>query len=156
MKLIVPFRRQVTSYLCGPLSLLMVSHYFGQNTTLKQLARSSGAKKSIGTSRLRMAMAMRKQGFIVTVKQDAKIQDLLRGIQQGYPVIVNYRDLKDNEGHYGVVVGYDNNHLYLHDSLIGPSVKVEKKRFTRRWFGSNRNVSYHWMMVCRRESKAKL
>lgn len=148
MKLRVPFEKQELSYSCGPRSLRMVLRYHGIRATHAQLLNTTGATEKHGTTRRAMAQTLRQFGFKVTVKQRAHLRDIESALQAKLPVIVNYRDLLYNEGHYGVVAGMDRKSVYLHDPLLPkPHHKILRKEFEAIWYGSRKSRSHRWMLV---------
>lgn len=62
--------------------------------------------------------------------------------QKSVPVIVNwftrgradYESSEVADGHYSVVVGLDDTHIYIQDPEIGDMRKIERDDFLRVWF----------------------
>jgi len=73
-------------------------------------------------------------------KRCPTIEDIKRFVKKGYLVIcnVNSKTLNDQQGyvgHFVIVIGYDDKHLYLHDPGLPPleNRKVFPEQFMKAW-----------------------
>lgn len=152
MKLEVPFRKQVNDYMCGPATLQMVLAFFGRQKSqrkLRKLMQASPAElKSRGTANHKMVKAAQKAGFYVYVNEDSIIEEAKYFVSLGYPVIINYIEPSENEGHFSVVVGYSVllKQIILNDPWNGINFKISEPQFMRRW-RSRYDGHKRWLMV---------
>lgn len=103
----VPFHPQ-EDYQCGPAALAMVLEFGGASLAPETLAPQVFLPQNKGSLQPEMLAAARRQGF-VALPIAPKLDDLLREVSAGHPVIV-----LQNLGldwipvwHYAVVIGYD-------------------------------------------------
>lgn len=137
----VPYFRQKKNHTCGPASMKMVFRFFGLHAKEAELAKTMKTKKE-GTEHWPLINIARKKGFYCYVHEKASLNQLKHFIDLGLPVIVNYVEPRDNEGHYAVVIGYGVRGIVLHDPWNGKEFKIEFKEFVRRWSERKR-----WMFV---------
>ncbi|OGY90746.1 MAG: hypothetical protein A3B31_03750 [Candidatus Komeilibacteria bacterium RIFCSPLOWO2_01_FULL_53_11] len=114
----------------------MVLAFYGQQISQEQLARLLQVSKKYGTARKQLVRIAKKLGFRVIAQHRGTVQDLLRHIRAGCPVIVNYLEPSDNEGHYAVVVGFRNGSIILNDPWNGRGFKIPLREFLKRWRGT--------------------
>ena len=152
MKLEVPFRKQTNDYTCGPATLQMVLAFFGQQKSqrkLRKLMQASPAElKSRGTTNHKMVKAAQKAGFYVYVNEDSLLEEVKYFIGLGYPVIVNYIEPSEDEGHFSVVIGYSAllKKIILNDPWNGQNFSLSESQFLRRW-RSRYDGHKRWLMV---------
>lgn len=152
MKIKVPYRSQVNGYMCGPATLQMILAFFGQEESQRKLrklmAASPAELKSRGTANHKMVRAMQKAGFYVYVNDDSIFAELKYFLSLKYPVIVNYIEPSEEEGHFAVVVGYDSllKKVIMNDPWNGRDFKLSEAQFTRRW-RSKYDGHHCWLMV---------
>jgi ABC-type bacteriocin/lantibiotic exporter with double-glycine peptidase domain len=126
----VPIYRQ--PYMdCGPTSLRMVLNFYGKNLSEEEIGR---ARRGRGTSVSDMESYPRGLGFKVHSFYDWKKDDMKYLIAQGYPLIaLGIRQAEwtkgerySGEGHYVVVVGYDDlKHIFkVHDPNGGRRLEI--------------------------------
>jgi ABC-type bacteriocin/lantibiotic exporter with double-glycine peptidase domain len=148
MKLNVPFLPQRHDHTCGPAALQMVLKYFGNDLSESKLCTLAGTTRKTGTARLGMLVAFRRLGFFVHAHADSSLRELRGYLDEGIPVIVNYRDFTDNEGHYGVVVGYQGSDLIIHDPYLKRGFFLANaKAFEKRWHGYHEKQHRHWLLA---------
>lgn len=144
-KLNVPYHGQEREYTCGPASLRMVFSYFDTLYNEQQLTRRAKTSKHRGTTRKRMVTAARKAGYWVYEQSDSTLQVVKWFINNEMPVIVNYIEPDEDEGHYTVVTGYDAKGLFLHDPWNGKDFHLARRAFIDRWRGSSEKQD-RWLM----------
>lgn len=107
----VPIYRQ--PYMdCGPTSLRMLLNFYGKNLSQEEISRARWGR---GTTVSDMESYPKSFGFGVYSFYDWKKQDMKYLIAQGYPLIAlgvrppnwSKNEKYSGEGHYVVVVGYD-------------------------------------------------
>lgn len=143
-----PFYKQKKDYTCGPAVLKMVFGFFGIRVKESELAKLGKTNHTNGTNHEGLIYTIRKKGFYCYVHEHASINQIKHFLDLKLPVIVNYIEPKDEEGHYAVVVGHNSNHLILNDPYNGPKFKLTIEDFEKRWRGKHTNHnSKHWLLV---------
>lgn len=148
-KIVVPYHPQEQEHTCGPASLRMVLSYFNDHFRESQLARRAQTIRLLGTPRRHLVALARRRGYRVYEKSNATISLIEQFINRELPVIVNYIEPTDNQGHYAVVTGYDAKGLFLHDPWNGKDFHLSRKTFQRRWRGET-DKKERWLMVISR------
>jgi uncharacterized protein YvpB len=126
----VPIYRQ--PYMdCGPTSLRMVLNFYGQNLSQDEMGK---ARWERGTRVSDMESYPRTFGFAVYSYYDWKKEEMKYLLAQGYPLIAlgvrppqwSKGERYSGEGHYVVVVGYDDlkNIFHVHDPNGGRKLEV--------------------------------
>jgi len=142
----VPYFEQQKDYTCGPAALRMVFKFFNVRRSEAQLKRRLKTTARGGTDHRAMIRTAEREGFYCYVNTYSSLAEVKYYLHTGHPVIVNYIEPSDNEGHYAVVTGYSHNHLILNDPLNGRNFKIHNRTFSRRWrSGDGKKV--RWIMV---------
>lgn len=141
----VPDVRQPTDYSCGPTSLQAVLSYYGVDMRVEDLINMTHCTVN-GTNPSDIASAAQNLGFNAVVKENMTLQDLQNYTTQGTPVIVDAQAWKSNQtqnlnwtsdeedGHYMVVIGIDNENVYLEDpAILGSRGYINNQEFLDRW-----------------------
>ncbi len=126
----VPIYRQ--PYMdCGPTSLRMVLNFHGQNLSQEEVGK---ARKGRGTTVSDIESYPRSLGFEVHSFYDSKKEEMKYLLVQGYPLIAlgvrppnwSKGERYSGEGHFVVVVGYDNskNIFNVHDPNGGRKMAI--------------------------------
>lgn len=145
MKKILPvksFQETLSAGMCGPASLKIVLAYYGIEKTEQKLFEMCGTEKGLGTDDQGLKKAAEQLGFKVKIKNKSSFKDIERWLDKKVPVIVNwftrgrmdYTDSDVADGHYSVVVGLYDDHIYLQDPEIGSMRKLDKEDFMTVWF----------------------
>lgn len=141
----VPIVRQATPFSCGAAALQAVLLYWQVNTEGElALHEPLQTDKDNGTHPESILKIAKTLGLKADLKIERNIKEIEYSVDKKEPVIVDYQawggpEIKDysdvwDSGHYGVVVGYDENYLYLMDPLLPSSYgKIEKGEFQKRW-----------------------
>lgn len=137
-----PFQETLHADMCGPASLKIVLEYYGAEKTEQELAKLCGVKSGLGTDDQSLKNAAEQLGFTVEIKNESTFEDIERWLYKKIPVIVNwftrgrtdYADSDVADGHYSVVAGLDETHIYLQDPEIGAMRKLEREDFATVWF----------------------
>ena len=138
MKINVPYNKQKTEYTCGPSSLKMLFKFFGENISENRISKQTKTKQS-GTSHKNLINTARKHNFYCYVHENSSIHQIKHFIDKNLPVIVNYIEPFDNEGHYSVIIGYDKTKIILNDPWDGKNFKLPFVEFKGRWFDKHKN-----------------
>ena len=139
-----PLVRQPDGYTCGVAALQSVLHYYGVTVRFDTLAAALGADPEQGTNYRRIAAYAETCGIGVTVFTDMTLETLYAAVNDGVPVIVALQAWGDgptnayinawDDGHYAVVVGYDQSSVYFMDpSTLGNYTYIPTQEFLARW-----------------------
>ncbi|MEX1997442.1 MAG: C39 family peptidase [Candidatus Andersenbacteria bacterium] len=139
---IKPFQETLHASMCGPASLKMVLAYYGIEKTEQELAQLAGTDSDLGTSAEGIKEAAESFGFTVEVKNNGTFEDIQTWLDKKAPVIVNwftrgridYPESDVPDGHLSVVVGLDDEYIYLQDPEIGKLRKIARDDFMKVWF----------------------
>lgn len=139
---IKPFQETLNSSMCGPASLKMILSYYGVEKTERELARLCQTDSNIGTNAVSLKQVAESLGFNVEVKNQCTFDDIQQWINKKVPVIINwfskgrsdYDESVMADGHYSLVVGLDEQYIYLQDPEIGGLRKIARDDFLRVWF----------------------
>lgn len=137
-----PFQQTMDSGTCGPASLKIVLGFYGLGKTENELAKLCGTTKEMGTSAEALRDVAEKFGFTVEIKNNCEFEYLQKWLDKKVPVIVDwftrgrsdYDDSGVADGHYSVVVGLDDEFIYLQDPEIGGLRKIGREDFMKVWF----------------------
>lgn len=136
-----PFQETLNASMCGPASLKIVLRYYGIDKTEQELAELAGTGE-LGTDDVGIVNAAKTLGFEAAVKNGGSFGDIEGWLNKKVPVIVNwftrgrsdYSDSKVADGHYSVVAGIDNEHIYLQDPELGALRTIGRDDFMKVWF----------------------
>lgn len=136
------FQETLHSGMCGPASLKMVLAYYGVEKTEKELAQLCGTDPNLGTTDESIKRAAESLGLKVEIHNNSTFNDIQQWLDKKVPVIVNwftrgridYDDSEVPDGHLSVVVGLDDENIYLQDPEIGALRKIARDDFMKVWF----------------------
>ena len=139
---IKPFQETLFKSMCGPARLKIVFDYYGIEKSEEEIAKLTGTAEDLGTDEEGIKKAAESLGFKLEIKNDGSFEDIQSYLDKKVPVIVNwftrgridYDDSQVPDGHYSVVVGLDNEFIYLQDPEIGKLRKIKKNDFMKVWF----------------------
>ena len=85
---------------------------------------------------------IKENSIKIEIKNEAGFEDIERWLKKGVPVIVDWftrgrQDYDDSEvadGHYSVVIGLDDEYIYLQDPETGGERKIDREDFMKVWF----------------------
>lgn len=143
----VPYKRQWLDFTCGPVVLQMVLKYFRMPISRWQAIRLCQTARATGTTRRHLVAAVRSFGLHVHAHGNGTIAELRKLTGRNVPVIVNYREPADNEGHYAIVVAVTARSVVLHDPYHGPRFRLSQREFMRRWHGQHVHANRRWLMA---------
>lgn len=148
-----PFRYQKNVYTCGPAVLQMVFAYFRKRYSQKLLAHIARTTEEAGTDHSGMIRAATSAGFYSYVNDNSSFHEIAHFLAHGLPVIVNYIGPSDRDGHYAVIVGFNNRDVILNDPWNGKGFRISKRAFLRNWH-DYKNVHKQWIMVIAKDNFA--
>ena len=143
-----PFQETLHADMCGPASLKIVLDYYGVDKTEKELTDTTAIIEGIGWCDRDIAHVAESLEFKVEIKNESSFNDIEKWLKKGVPVIVDWftrgrKDYSDSEvadGHYSVVIGLDDEYIYLQDPEIGGERKITRGDFMKVWFDFVGNV----------------
>lgn len=136
------FQETLHADMCGPASLKIVMDYYGINRNEKELAKLCNLVPGLGVDDKSIADAAKALGFKAEIKNESSFDDIENWLKKGVPVIVDWftrgrQDYNDSEvadGHYSVVMGLDDENIYLQDPETGGERKINREDFMKVWF----------------------
>ena len=147
----VPDVKQPNNYSSGPSSLEAVLDYYGNDVMVDELINTTNTTPENGTLPGNILQTAQSLGFNAEIKDNMTLKDLQQNMDQGIPVIINIpavnaTNLSNQNGtvsplywHYMVVIGVDNENIYLEDpAILGSRGYLTNQEFLDRW-----NYTYH-------------
>lgn len=140
---VLPFQETLNAGMCGPASLKIVLAFYGLDISESGLASISKTDKTLGSTAENLALAARSLGFETEIRTECSFDDLFAWLRKGVPVIVDWftrgrddypEDMLSADGHYSVVCGLDDTHIFLQDPEIGGIRRLRREVFERVWF----------------------
>ncbi len=137
-----PFQETLHADMCGPASLKIVMDYYGMDKSEKELAELTKLAPGLGVDDKNIANAAKSLGFKVETQNESSFEDIQNWLEKGVPVIVDwftrgrqdYDDSEVSDGHYSVVIGLDDEYIYLQDPETGGERKIDHEDFMKVWF----------------------
>lgn len=142
----IPISRQQTKYTCGVAVVKSILEYLGTTIAENRLSKVLKANSEDGTDYntifnfLRKVLHCQKLDYLT-------INKIHKELDNNHPIIVllqawskesNYKnDWKD--GHYAIVIGYDDNNLYFMDPSLKKYSYIPTKEFLIRWHDKDKN-----------------
>lgn len=139
---IKPFQETLRGSFCGPAVIKMVLAYYGVEKSEAEVAILSNKDDDLGIGDADIKRTLEKEGLKVEIKNFASFEDIQAALDKKAPVIVNWmtrgrNDYDEDEvvdGHYSIVIGLDEENIYLQDPEVGRVRKIQKEDFYRVWF----------------------
>ena len=137
-----PFQETLFKNVSGPASLKMVFDYYGIEKSESEIATMCKVDENLGIDDKAIKRVAEELGFRVEIKNNSTFEDIQSWLDKKVPVIVNwftrgrgdYDDSQVADGHYSVVVGLDDEFIYLQDPEIGKLRKIERDDFMKVCF----------------------
>lgn len=147
-KLKIPFYRQKNAFTCGPASLQMLFAFFRKAVPQAKIAERTAATESYGTRHQNMIDEALKEKFFCYVNNNSTINEVKYFIDTGLPVIIDYVEPSEEEGHYAVVFGYSARYIFLNDPWNGKNFRLPIGEFNSRWYDYHQSHKFKkWIMV---------
>lgn len=137
-----PELKQVCEYDCGACALESVFMYYGVDVFEKDIIEIAGTVPKNGTSIKGILKAIKHFGFESELKE-LNIEDLKKYIDKKIPIILRLQAwsqhqntdwIKDwKDGHYVVVIGYDNKNFYFEDPWTTDRTYLNFEELLERW-----------------------
>ena len=127
---------------CGPASLKMVLDYWGVDKSEEEVSRMCNRNPELGTDDTSIKKVAELYGLKAEIENNSSFDSIQSWLDRGIPIIVNwftrgradYGNEEVPDGHYSVVVGLDDDYIYLQDPEIGGLRKLDRNDFMRVWF----------------------
>ncbi len=140
-----PFQETPHENLCAPATLKMFLMYWdlpGKEKNDMELAEECGTDPDLGTTNEQFLETARRFGLDSSVKVEAEFDDIQKWLNKGVPVVVDWftpgpSEMEESDmpdGHYSIVIGLDDENIYLQDPEIGRMRTIQRKQFFRVWF----------------------
>ena len=137
-----PFQETLHANMCDPASLKILLSYYGIDKSEQVLAQLANVVHDVGIDDKSIARVAESLGFKVQIKNESSFSDIEEWLKRGVPVIVDwfthgrsdYSDSEVADSHYSVVIGLDDEYIYLQDPEIGAVRKIKREDFMRVWF----------------------
>jgi predicted double-glycine peptidase len=140
-----PEARQATSFTCGVAAVQAVLYYYGIEKNESQLAAALSVSKKYGTDESEIIKYFRKSGLDVVEHINMTLQEVMRFVEQGIPVIMLIQawgdagadyQYDDEDGHYVVAIGYNSAAVIFEDpSMISNKGYLTFAELEKRWHG---------------------
>jgi predicted double-glycine peptidase len=145
--------QQQLRWSCGPASLRTVLYYqYGLDLTDRELALLLGSNEN-GTSDF--ATGLKTLGFTYKQSSAGNLNKLKKELANHRLPIVHLV-MSDGQGHYMVVVGYDDDNVYLSDPGTGKIIKYGIPFFLGVWKIEERETQTRWFIVVTGKSKHQI
>jgi len=132
----VPFFKQA-AHQCGPAAMASVLNYRGIKVSPEEVIGAIYSRGAEGTLDFDMVLYAGKQGRKAE-KYRGTLENLRKNVDSNNPliVLVDYGFLSYRRDHFMVVLGYDENHIYV-NSGIEPIAAISNDEFIRIWKKTN-------------------
>jgi len=125
---------------CGPTSFKMVMDFYGVNKPLEYWKKSSGrdfidedtGKSEFGYFDDKFVESVKEFGFDGFCKDNSNVEEIKKYLEKSIPVIVDWFS-PEEESHFSVVVGLDNDYIFIADPHFGEIKKYDLEWFLKRW-----------------------
>jgi ABC-type bacteriocin/lantibiotic exporter with double-glycine peptidase domain len=151
----IPYCKQEKDYFCGPACLNMILKFYNIDISQRELAKKLKTTQSHGTRNRNIKKIAEKYGFNAKEYKNSSIRQLKELIKKNVPIIVNYLDLEDHEGHLAIVIGYTKSKIILDDPAphYGKNLSINIKEFNDLWKGGFENKkTKRWMLAITRKN----
>ncbi len=140
----IPDVMQANSYSCGVGVAQAVAQFYGVWGYHAHHVGKLGTSEDAGTHPEAIARYLRGLGLDARVVEGLTVAQLRSHVDHGVPVIIDFQAWNADprhdyapeweDGHYGVVVGYNRGHLFIEDpSLLGTLGWLSDAELDRRW-----------------------
>jgi len=115
----------------------MVFKYFGITRSEDDLIRQLGTKKDTGTEHQPPIDAVLEEGLHCYVNNDSSFDEIKYFLGLKLPVIVNFIEPTNDDGHFAVVVEINSDDIILNDPWNGKDFSLPLAEFERRWISGH-------------------
>lgn len=140
----IPDVCQINSWYCGPASAQAVGMRHGIDDWQEEWAKEMKTTPENGTTPLDMLTCLEDAGLEARLFENMTIEELKEHLRHHRSVIVDYQAWPDEavsdrsaqweDGHYSVVLGFNQDVIFIEDpSLLGSVGFIPWKDFSERW-----------------------
>jgi ABC-type bacteriocin/lantibiotic exporter with double-glycine peptidase domain len=149
----VPYVAQLPNF-CGPAALSGVFSYWGKTVPQKAIAQQVFDRRQNATNGADLLLYAREEGFSAYSYLSSP-RELKTQLAAGLPVLILHEmSLKDDRGHFSVVVGYDDG---KREFLVRDSNYEEVRSFSYEEFDALWSAFGRWsLLVCPKEKAVAL
>lgn len=128
--------RQSVVWACGPAAMKIVLDYLRWPVSEPYLVKLSKCTPNNGTTPQNIVEAAKKMNFNAYHKTGMTAEEVKELIKKGGPVIANFQyKHKFGEGHYSVIVGFNDEYFILSDPAEEAGYRMVKiKDFIDQWY----------------------
>ncbi len=143
-----PYYKQLNDWFCGPAVVQMILAADGIKISQPVLAKEMATSPYEGTSRQDLVRILRRHRYKVVTKTYAKLADVKRMLADGWYIVVNYREVEENIGHYAIVLAVTSTSIVFNDPYHGRQYRLPRSVFLKRWFG-HANAYGQWFLAAK-------
>lgn len=147
----VPYFKQDTPYSCGAVALQMVYAFFGKVHSEDALLAVLGTDRVKGTHNEDLIRVATRDGSFVYVNNESTLDEVGMFIEQQLPVIVNFIEPSQDDGHYAVIIDVTDSDIVFNDPWNGERFTMSHIDFLERWKSEFGNTE-RWIMVLNTEA----
>lgn len=136
----VAHMRQTTDYTCGSVAFATVLGHLGIHTDEMSAAEELGTTYEAGTPPAAILAACERRGINCDVAHEMSIEDLKGMTSSGRPVLCPIQQYgkgeeyeRDESGHWVVVIGVDDSHVYQNDPSADGTKAMLHAEFLDHW-----------------------
>lgn len=137
---------QPDNYSCGPTCLAMVLDFFGRTYERDALVEQCKTKPGRGTDNHALVFAIVSHGLCAHTRQNATVEHIKEHLHDKAAIIINYFNPVSKVGHFAVVQGVDEKHIYLSDPKNGDGYHLSHETFTTHWHNHSKTLDA-WMVT---------
>ncbi len=124
----------------------MVLDFFGKSYERDCLLELCKTKPKKGTDNDALVEAAQSHGLCAHEEANATLACLKKHLHEKAAVIVNYFNPRSRVGHFAVVQGLDDMHVYLSDPKNGDGYSLSHEMFVTHWHNHTKTIDA-WMVV---------
>ena len=129
----------------------MIFEYFGNTQTQEELSVRLSAGPDVWVSNEELEVVAQEAGFETRGMAGATFEDLRRFLDAEIPVIINYIDPDNSEGHFAVVIGYTDDSILLNVPWYGKDFLLPITYLADHWRSFEGNRS-QWLLAISNKS----
>ncbi len=163
----IPLTRQAADYTCGVAALQSILYYYGQEFQEDDLVEKLGSTPEGGTKYPRLVEFTQSLNFRVEVRTGMTLDELKRLMDEKKPVILLIQAWPDStvdyaqdwdDGHYVIIIGYDQQNVYFMDPFtLGHYTFMPVREFLDRWHDQDgQTLPYQFGMVIWKDPPGKV
>lgn len=143
-----PYYKQSTSFSCWPVSVKMLLDFWENEPefTEARLIKDLHAIPKVGTDNHIIIDYLLKYSYKVYYSTKGSVETIQKFLDLWLPMLVNYKNLLSWNGHFAVIIWYDDKVFYLNDPVYWESYRVVKKTFMENWTNGSWDL-ISWFLV---------